>query len=261
VAASLLAGGGPSGEAQLLGVGLAVLALLGLLARPVSDSRVELELKTRPATRPEWVVIGLTLALGVVGGYLGGIAFASRYTAVVLPLLILVAAFGLTRLPRWPWRTGVLAVLVVTGLLASLEDALEIRTQAPRLAAAIEARSAPGELVAYCPDQLGPGVSRILPRDRREVTFPDLQPPDRVDWVDYLQRMRRTDPVAFADQLVQRAGDGPLWLVWSGGYRGLGRRCEGVVQALEARRPQPSIITTPQEKGESAWLYRFPPSR
>jgi hypothetical protein len=31
-----------------------------------------------------------------------------------------------------------------------------------------------------------------------------------------------------------------------------------VVQALEARRPQPAIVTTPQEEGESAWVYRFP---
>jgi hypothetical protein len=230
------------------------------MARRIDGSRLELELRTRPLTRPEWTVIALTLALGVVGGYAGGVAFASRYTAVVLPLLILVAAFGLTRLPRWPWRTSALALLVVLGLLASLEESLEIRTQAPRIARAIEAGSQPGDLVAYCPDQLGPAVSRLLPDDRREVTFPDLQGAERVDWTNYRARMRRVDPSAFADAVLQEAGDVPVWLVWSGGYRGLGRRCEAVAQALEARRPLPSIVATPQEEGESAWLYRFPPS-
>ena len=259
VAASLLAGGGtPSGEAQLLGVALAVLALLGLLVRSVHGSRMELELRTRPATRVEWPIISLTLALGVVGGYLGGIAFASRYTAVVLPLFILVAAYGLTRLPRWPWRSAGLAVLVVLGLMASLEESLESRTQAPKVAATIAARSTLGALVLYCPDQLGPGVSRLLPDDRRELTFPDFQSPDRVDWVNYLSRIRQRDPEAFADEVLARAGTDDLWMVWSGGYRGLGRKCEAVAQALEARRPRPQILATPQEEGESAWLYRFP---
>jgi mannosyltransferase len=258
VAASLLAGGGPSGEAQLLGVGLAVLALLALLVASVHGTRMELELRTRPAARFEWSLISLTLVLGVFGGYAGGVAFASRYTAVVLPLLILVAALGLTRLPRWPWRTAVLGTLVVLGLMASLEESLEVRTQAPRVARIVAERSAPGELVVYCPDQLGPGVSRLLPDDRREVTFPDLQPAERVDWVDYLRRIRARDPVTFAEDVLAEAGDGPVWLVWAGAYRGLGRRCEAVVQALEARRPQPAIVTTPQEEGESAWVYRFP---
>jgi mannosyltransferase len=258
VLASLLAGGGPSGEAQVLGVGLAVLALLALLAAGTSGTRIELELLTRPATRFEWALIALTLVLGVVGGYVGGVAFASRYTAVVLPLLILVAAFGLTVLPHWPWRTAAVALLVALGLLASLEESLEIRTQAPKVAQIIADQSAPGELVVYCPDQLGPGVSRLLPDDRRELTFPDLQPAERVDWVDYLRRIRARDPVDFADAVLDRAGDGPVWLVWAGAYRGLGRRCEAVVQALEARRPRPTIVTTPQEEGESAWVYKFP---
>jgi hypothetical protein len=258
VAASLLAGGGPSGEAQLLGVGLALMALLALLGLSTRDTRIELELRTRPATRIEWGLIALTLVFGVLGGYLGRVAFASRYTAVVLPLLILVAAYGLTVLPRWPWRSAALAVLVALGLVASLEESLEIRTQAPRVASVIAERSRPGDLVVYCPDQLGPGVSRLLPDDRHEVTFPDLQPAERVDWVNYLQRIRARDPVAFADDVITRAGDGPVWLVWAGAYRGLGRRCEAVAQALEARRPQPAILTTPQEEGEGAWVYRFP---
>jgi mannosyltransferase len=259
VLASLLVGGGQSGEAQIFGVFLAVLVLLGLLARPLDGSRVELNLRTRSATRVEVVLIAITLALGTAGGYVGDVAFVARYTAVVLPLLLLVCAFGVTQLPSWRWRDAILAVVVVVGLVASLEEVLEVRTQAPDVAAAIEARSTPGEVVAYCPSQLGPGVSRLLPDDRREVTFPDLDGASRVNWTDYLEHVRRGDPRAFAAALLERAGDGPLWVVWAGGHRGLGRKCEDVVQAVEAARPEPTVVLTPKGNRESSWLYRFPP--
>jgi hypothetical protein len=207
----------------------------------------------------EVVLIAITLALGTAGGYLGDVAFVARYTAVVLPLLLLVCAFGVTQLPSWRWRDAILAVVVVVGLVASLEEVLEVRTQAPDVAAAIEARSTPGEVVAYCPSQLGPGVSRLLPDDRREVTFPDLDGASRVNWTDYLEHVRRGDPRAFAAALLERAGDGPLWVVWAGGHRGLGRKCEDVVQAVEAARPEPTVVLTPKGNRESSWLYRFPP--
>ncbi len=259
VVASLLVGGGQSGEALLFGVALAVLVVLGLMARPLDGSSLELNLRTRAATRVEVAMIVLVLALGTAGGYLGGVAFVARYTAVVLPLLLLVAAFGVTQLPSWRWRDAVLAVLVVVGLVASLEEVLEIRTQAPDVARAIEAGSVAGEVVAYCPSQLGPGVSRLLPDDRRELTFPDLDGAGRVDWTDYLEHVQRGDPRTFAAEILERAGDGPLWLVWAGGHRGLGRKCEDVVQAIEAVRPEPRVVLTPKGDRESAWLYRFPP--
>jgi mannosyltransferase len=257
--ASLLVGGGQSGEAQVFGVALAVLALLGLVARPLGDARVELDLRTRAATRAEVLVVGATLCLAAVGGYLGGVSFMARYTAVVLPLLVLVCAFGVTQLPSWRWRDAVLAVVVVLGLVASLEESLETRTQAPDVAAAIEAGSTPGELVAYCPSQLGPGVSRLLPDDRQEVTFPDLDRASRVNWTDYLAHVRRGDPGAFTAELLDRAGDRPLWVVWASGHFGLGRKCEDVVQAIEAVRPEPTVVVTPKGDREAAWLYRFPP--
>ena len=257
--ASLLVGGGQSGEAQVFGVALALLAVLGLLARPLDDSRVELDLRTRAATRVEVVLIGGTLILATVGGYVGDVAFVARYTAVVLPLLVLVCAFGVTQLPSWRWRDAVLGIVVVLGLVASLEESLETRTQAPDVAAAIEAGSTPGELVAYCPSQLGPGVSRLLPDDRQEVTFPDFDRASRVNWTDYLGHVRRGDPRAFTAELLDRAGDRPLWVVWASGHFGLGRKCEDVVQAIEAVRPEPTVVVTPKGDREAAWLYRFPP--
>ncbi len=258
VAAAVLTGAvAPSGEGQLLGLALGVLVLLALFGRASGSSHVELDFRTRPGTRAEMAVMALALAAAVIGGYVGAIAFASRYTAIVFPLVLLVAAVGLTRLPDRPVALLVLLALLGLGSAAGLEDTLESRSQAPKTVDAIEAGWEGGDLVVYCPDQLGPAVSRLLPYERRGVTFPALRRPDRVEWVDYVERIRSTDPRAFADEVLRRAGDAPLWMVWQGGYRGLGRRCEALVQALESDRPSPNIVLTPHEEGEGSWLYRF----
>ncbi|CAN5607346.1 hypothetical protein BH18ACT1_BH18ACT1_04240 [soil metagenome] len=258
VAAAMLTGGrAPSGEAQLLGLALGVLVLLALFGRTSGRSHFELDFRTRPGSRAEMAVIVLALAAAVVGGYVGAVAFASRYTAIVFPLVLLVAAIGVTRLPDRPVALVVLLGLLGLGGAAGLEDTFESRAQAPKVANAIEAGWEGGDLVVYCPDQLGPGVSRLLPFALRGVTFPELQRPERVEWVDYVERIGRTDPATFADEVLRRADGAPLWMVWQGGYRGLGRRCEAVVQALESSRPGPRIVLSPQDEGESSWLYRF----
>src|SRR5688572_9643245 len=46
-------GGGPYGEAQLLGFGLLVLVALAVLGRRLDDRRIELDLTTRPEVRAE----------------------------------------------------------------------------------------------------------------------------------------------------------------------------------------------------------------
>ena len=44
----------------------------------------------------------------------------------------------------------------------------------------------PGDVVAYCPDQLGPAVDRLLPSGRyQQTTFPRGTGPGFVNWVDY----------------------------------------------------------------------------
>jgi mannosyltransferase len=254
VAEGLLAGETGTGEASVLGMGLVLLAILAIVGAARPGGSVEIGLPTRDRARGEGAVLLLTLVLAVAGGFAFDIAFAARYTAVVFPLLVLLAALGATLLPRGSPRGAVLAVLAVLGLMAALVSATQERTQAGAVADAV--RAGPAGVVAYCPDQLGPAVSRLLP-GADQVTFPDLRRPERIDWVDYRDRVGAGDPAAFADAVLDRAGGRPVWLVWAPGYAGLGRRCEGVVEELARRRPAPDIVVTAGEEGEAAWLYRF----
>jgi hypothetical protein len=82
-------------------------------------------------------------------------------------------------------------------------------------------------------------VHRILGGGRglTEVTFPALGGPERVNWVDYRERIDRTDSQAFADAVLEQAAGARVWLVTRPGYRSLEGRCEEVTLALGAARP------------------------
>jgi hypothetical protein len=138
------------------------------------------------------------------------------------------------------------------------------RTQAGELAAVLNTEGRPGDVVAFCPDQLGPDTARLLRDGFVAVTFPDGDPPDRVDWVDYSERNRSADPVAFADGLIDRAGPGQtVWLVWNGQYRHLEGQCEAVATELAVRRPVPDAVRfavdARSDRFESGSLFRYPP--
>ena len=92
-------------------------------------------------------------------------------------------------------------------------------------------------MVAYCPDQLGPSVSRLLPPGFDQVTFPRGNGPELIDWVDYQKVNEAADPRLFGDQLLERAAGKDLWLVWSGGYKTVKWTCDFLVEHLESRRP------------------------
>jgi hypothetical protein len=131
------------------------------------------------------------------------------------------------------------------------------RTQGGQIAVAVNAAASPGDVVAVCPDQLGPAVARYLRDDVQAVSFPDLDDARFVDWRDYEARQRGGDPAAFAQQLVNRAGDGSVWLAWAGGYRGFGRSCEDVTAELSVHRA-PQELVADDESFEHGWLFRYP---
>ena len=250
-------GGGPHGEASLLGVCLVLLAALALLGRAVGRSRIELDLRTVPHVRAELVVVVGTMALAVAVSYLSQAAFASRYTSIVHPLVVLLAAAGVMVLPRQRLRDVIVAGLAVIGLGFGAVNLLADRTQAGEIASAIEADATPDDLVVYCPDQLGPAVDRLLPAELAGVTFPALAEPGLVDWVDYVEDIEAVPSDSFAEAVLQRAGSGDIWLVWSEEYRGVEDRCEEVIAALTARRPARTVIRESGEQFEHGWLERF----
>ncbi len=232
--------GGGSGAAVLLTLlltGLAVLALVGrphggavLLGRPVD--RIALLLL---AGSMGTMVVGLAVGMVVAAGY------SPRYSSVALVPGLLLAARGIRALPERA-RAVALVGVAVCGLLGALPQLTSTRrSQAAQTAAALRTSLAPGDVVAYCPDQLGPAVSRLLPAGTDQVVYPTFASPALVDWVDYAQRNADASPRAFARALVART-PGRVWLVSAGGYLTFGRQCEQLAQALVRLRGQGSVV-------------------
>ncbi|HUP84179.1 MAG TPA: glycosyltransferase family 39 protein [Acidimicrobiales bacterium] len=231
-------GGGPFAEGQALAGLLAALTLLALFGRAVDARRVELDVRTRPGVRGEAVIAATTLLVAVGLGTATSSAFASRYTSVAFPLIIVVAAYGLRALADRRIVAGVLVVASLLGLAGGVRNVVSRRTSADAVVAAILAGGGkPGDLVAYCPDQLGPDVTRVLPDTFDEATFPDMGDPHIVDWVDYATRMAAADPVAFGQRLLERSRGRTIWYVWMPGYRTLDKQCERINDTLGNARP------------------------
>jgi hypothetical protein len=172
------------------------------------------------------VLVG-TLVLAVGAGAIAQAAFVARYAAAVLPLFLLLIALGVDVLGRPRLVRSSLAVLCVAGLLTGLGNNAQPRTQAVQVAGVLNVEARPGDMVVYCPDQLGPAVDRLLRVPAvTELTFPRAIGAQRVDWVNYRATIDRTNPETFAQDMIARLAPGQtLWLVWRDGYPGLGGDC------------------------------------
>jgi hypothetical protein len=212
-------------------------ALFALALFGIGKSRriIELDLHGRPRARGTSIIVVGTLFAAIAGGILTTSAFAPRYAAVVfLPLLLLVALGSTTFLDQRV-RLGVLTVAVVAGLIGSYQNINTQRTQAPRVAAVLNAHAKPGDIVAFCPDQLGPDVYRVIAHPSRFTltTFPRGTGPAFVDWVNYSKTVHAASATAFATKLVADAGTTHrIWLVWQPGYQTYGVKCETLAATL-----------------------------
>ena len=192
------------------------------------------------------VVVALgTLVVAVVLGAIANAAFVARYTAVVLPLFLLVVATGIAVIPGRRFRAGCIAVICLAGLLTGYGENRQHRTQASQVAAVLNAQAQPGDVVVYCPDQLGPAVDRLLTvRGVVQLTFPRSIGPQRVDWVDYRKVIAQTDVETFAQGVLARLGTGhTLWLTWRDGSPGLAGDCGYLKSWLDLlRTPGPTVV-------------------
>ncbi|MBX6391092.1 MAG: glycosyltransferase family 39 protein, partial [Frankia sp.] len=251
---------GPQSTGALLGVILLVGALIGLTARP-NGRELAVKASGRMPGRYLAAVWLVPLILAYFVNMFGGSAYAERYTGIALPACLLLAALGLSLLPSRRWRAGVLVVAALAGLVGGLQMVRVERTQAGQIAATIAAQARPGDVVAYCPDQLGPAVYRALVRlgetDLRQVAYADESGPALLDWVDYADRMRNANGDEFARQLHELAGpDNAIFLVKADGYRFLEGTCSLISEQLGARRDR-SVIVDKRDLYEGAWLERF----
>ncbi|MEP6624830.1 MAG: glycosyltransferase family 39 protein [Acidimicrobiia bacterium] len=211
------------------------------------------------------VIGGGTLGLAVLVSVVAGNGVQDRYASVVFPFAALVGALGVVAIGDLRVRVAFLAVIVAVGIVGGVRAAREVRTASGAIAGALVPRLAPGDVVGYCPDQLGPSTARLVDRDLgtrgaaiRQVTFPNSTAPDFVDWYDYADRNHAGDPARFARSLDRTAGAGSVWLVWSPGYRTLGTKCEAIVNNLARDGRQSERVTgAAGPDGERVELRRF----
>ncbi len=256
---------GPASTGALLAMLLMLMAFLGFSARPSADG-LHLQLSGRVPGRylaALWLV-PLVLAYGTYA--LGGSAYAERYTGISLPPFLLLAGLGIGLLSSRAAVTGLLAVVCVAGLLGgrALNDVE--RTNASDVATKIQQQARPGDVVAYCPDQVAPALHRMLV-DRhvmgiKEVAFADASGPALVDWVDYADRMSHASATDFARRVDRLAGpNSSIYLVRADGYRTLGDSCAEVSDQLAALGRDPIVQVGRPHLLESSLLVRFSTKR
>ncbi|HEY1651582.1 MAG TPA: glycosyltransferase family 39 protein [Acidimicrobiales bacterium] len=222
-------------QGRLLAVIYFAMLALAVFGIGRSDRIIELDLRTRPRSRGMGFVVLGTLFAAIAGGILTSSAFSSRYAAVVfLPFLLLVA-LGTTTLLNPKARVIVVGLAVIAGLVSSAQNVTTQRTQAGVVAAAINAQAKPGDVIAFCPDQLGPAVYRQIkdPSQYDMITFPRETGPAIVDWVDYADAVNAASPAHFANVVTHRAGTTHhVWLVWQPMYQTYGIKCETIASDL-----------------------------
>lgn len=204
------------------------------------------------------MVAALPLFLGYIASTATDAAFADRYAAIVVVPFVLLVASGLRHVGGQRATLAVLAAVVVLSGVNTVRSVDRQRSQAPAVAAALEANAQPGDRVLFCPDQLGPAVMRLWdePVDTRAYPVGDGR---FVDWVDYADRNRSANVYSFAREMDMET-DGVLWVVAYPGYRTYGRDCTILVEELRRIRPgDQRLVKSTRDSYERASLWRFAP--
>ncbi len=210
--------------------------ILGVFGRAIDERRIEIDVHVPRETRMIAFVGGGGLLAALSLNYLAGAAFQSRYSAMFFPFFILLVARGFMTLRNPRIFGAVLVVAVGLGFAGGVRNVATQRTQAPQVAAVLRKEAKPGDMVVYCPDQVGPSVHRLLPPGLDEVVYPSFAGPERVDWVDYKKRLAAANPATFARAALARAGSHTLWYVSAPGYITHVGTCEAISDAFAAAR-------------------------
>ncbi|CAB4589988.1 unannotated protein [freshwater metagenome] len=236
-------GGGSYGEQTLVGAMFAIAMVIGLFGIAIDRRTTALDLRTRPSLRGAAWIAALTFVIGCVVSFATSSAFASRYSSVIFPFLALLAAAGCVCFAsRWV-RFGVVAVFCSFLAIGAFWNVISQRTELKVIAEAVQASSQEGDIVVFCPDQLGPAGSRVMPTGLTLVSYPTYDDGKFVDWVDYAERNAASDPDAFAARLLAEAGASrSIYLVWNDSYKTFEGKCAGLLEALAAARPPQQIL-------------------
>jgi mannosyltransferase len=258
--------GGASGtaadrqEGWLLFLILLPMLILGVFARAIDERRIEIDLHVPRETRVIAFVGAAALLVALTLNYIAGGAFQSRYSAIVFPFFVLLVARGFSTLRDPRILAGVLAVAVALGFAGGVRNVITQRTQAGAVASVLRREAKPGDLVVYCPDQIGPSVHRLVQPGLDEVVYPNFARPDFVDWVDYKKRLAAAEPSAFARAALERAGAHTLWFVSAPGYITHVGTCETLSDDLAAARTRVQRTLSDNKIFEKPALQMFPAS-
>jgi mannosyltransferase len=221
------------------------LAVVSFLLCVAAVTRTRDGRAAQPSARTAGVVAAAltALALAAVTSWVAGGGYEPRYTASVFALVVVVVGIGIARLPARTARI-VLAGVCVVGLSSSaLAMGASTKTEAGVIAGVIRASAHPGDVVVYCPDQLGPAVSRLLPDSLTQLAFPAGPSVATVDWVDYAKRNAQASPAAFATRVDRVAARGAIWLVdVPHGYATFGNKCGELGAMLASGRVSTLLV-------------------
>jgi mannosyltransferase len=229
-----------------------------VFGRPLDDRRIEIDLHVPSESRTIAFLGGAGLLVALTLNYLAGGAFQSRYSAIVFPFFVLLVARGFTTLRSPRILAAALVVTVAFGFAGGIRNVLTQRTQAPEVAAVLRREAKPGDLVVYCPDQVGPSVHRLVQPGLDEVVYPSFDRPEFVDWVDYKKRLAAADPATFSRAALTRAGDHTLWYVSAPGYITHTGKCESVSAEFAKARPLVQRTLSKDKIFEKPSLQMFP---
>ena len=250
---------GNYGERTLAAVLFGAALLLGVFGYVIDRRRTGLDVRGNSHFRVDAAITAVAFLIGTFLSYALRSTYASRYGAIVFPVVAVLVAAGLTRFGgRWI-RFGV--VVVMCGILAmgAVHNIRSTRTQVGVIADRITAEARPGDVVVVCPDQLGPATTRLVGDDLEVIAYPDAGDGRFVDWVDYADRNLASDPIGFADAVM---GDNPtsaIFVVVNGSYRTFEGKCEALLATFGAQRPAQLLVADDGETYfEHADLYRFP---
>lgn len=246
-------------EGWLLFLMLFPLLLLGTFGRALDNRRIEVDVLPQREVHLIAFVGGVGLAVALTLNYLAGGAFQSRYSALVFPFFVLLVARGFTTLRDPRVLAGAAALTVLLGFAGGVRNVVTQRTQAGAVASVLRSDAHPGDLVVYCPDQVGPSVHRLAPKGLEEVVYPTFAGPERVDWVDYKKRLARVDIQAFARTALARAGTRVLWYVSAPGYITHKNVCEAIDNLFAASRQRVTRTQPDPKIFEKPWLDEFLP--
>lgn len=236
--------------------------VVGLLATGVAVGRFEIDLRTQPrARRMAWICL-LTMGIGSAVMIVTNSAFQSRYNAVWIPFAFIIGGIGLSQIRGPLLQRAALALVVLAAVPGVVSNITRPRTQSGISAAAIVRAGRPGDVVALCPDQLGPSMTRALPDGFVVGSFPTFSDPRTVDWVDYAARTHAATPEQFAVKVLDKAGPKHrIFLVWMGTYVTHTGLCEQVVNAIQQHRPDAkSIVTADATYFEAENVMEFGPT-